>query len=174
MNSITDRFQEFADEQRVERLASCKALEKALKDCQRKRDKLLQKLKSEEKLANDKQISTPSSSQSFWNRWRKPRSENNNPLQVSNAIPNDGNKSQEQKNPPSKTTAVLNCHREAHALWACRAKALKCGSELVTLNKCFKTDPTDSCREEQEIVGKCVIKNSSELEERIRKRNEQL
>jgi hypothetical protein len=31
------------------------------------------------------------------------------------------------------------CSREKHAIWACRAGALRCGAELVELRNCFNT-----------------------------------
>jgi hypothetical protein len=31
-----------------------------------------------------------------------------------------------------------HCQREAHAVWACRAVALKCGKELIQIRDCFR------------------------------------
>jgi hypothetical protein len=86
------------------------------------------------------------------------------------------------------------CQREEHAIWACRAISLKCGTELADLKSCFdnlssrgglntknpstvlsRTEtayanpnaPDDlPCRSLQQKLGQCVSKNSKELLER--------
>lgn len=81
------------------------------------------------------------------------------------------------------------CSRETHALWACRAMALGCATDLVKLKKCFQgklgtTNPpsihyddsnsdavsSSPCGLEQKVVGDCVLKNWTTLNERIEKR----
>ena len=87
------------------------------------------------------------------------------------------------------TSSSTCCPRETHALWACRAMALGCATDLVKLKKCFKTTLGDtnpssiqynasvqsdeSCGIEQRAVGDCVLKNWNELNERIERRKKQ-
>lgn len=80
-----------------------------------------------------------------------------------------------------------NCQREVHAVWACRAISLSCGTELVELRRCFiqntgemlthKETAYESrgnkgasedfpCKEFQQKVGSCIAKAASELERR--------
>ena len=64
-----------------------------------------------------------------------------------------------------------NCDMETHAVWACRAIALGCASELVTLKKCFKAkNNNDDCRDAQQILSTCVNREAKELDDRIQQR----
>jgi len=76
-----------------------------------------------------------------------------------------------------------SCSMERHAVWACRAMALGCASDLVKLRECFRdlgtTNPESChyednrsdddeavggmCRSEQRIVAQCVIRKENEL-----------
>lgn len=81
-----------------------------------------------------------------------------------------------------------SCSMERHAVWACRAIALGCASDLVELRECFRdnlgtTNPEgchyeddgggndgierSMCRLEQRIVAQCVLKKEKELKESL-------
>jgi len=81
-----------------------------------------------------------------------------------------------------------SCSMERHAVWACRAIALGCASDLVELRECFRdnlgtTNPEGChyeddcggndgiergmCRLEQRIVAQCVLKKEKDLMESL-------
>lgn len=87
-----------------------------------------------------------------------------------------------------------SCVREEHALWACRATAVKCGGELVKLRDCFEELSPERvlegrhtayekshekghldipCQTLQKNLGDCIIKHTQELHERLKKRTPQ-
>lgn len=92
---------------------------------------------------------------------------------------------------PDGLTSDPNCLREQHALWACRAVSLKCGTPLVELRDCFRQHDTASllkspgtayepnkkgvdtslieCAAFQQAVGTCVAANAEALFERKEK-----
>ena len=106
----------------------------------------------------------------------------------------------EPNNKPSSTTSTtshsVHCTRETHALYACKALALGCGSDLMKMKNCFveqlgTTNPSSihydsndggggesslsssstKCHLEQRKVGDCIRKNMNELNERLEKRS---
>ena len=91
---------------------------------------------------------------------------------------------------------VATCRREEHAVWACRAIALKCGGELSQVRTCFQSLPgaptqilhyptqyegnDDSdpslqvpCITVQKALASCVAKQATALEGRVNKRRQQ-
>mmetsp|Transcript_36968 Transcript_36968/g.75367 ORF Transcript_36968/g.75367 Transcript_36968/m.75367 type:complete len:223 (-) Transcript_36968:99-767(-) len=77
-----------------------------------------------------------------------------------------------------------NCVQETHEMWACRALALGCGNHLSDLRRCwsdassvqnkgeltFKDGDSGSdasCRGIQQLMARCVLKNTAELKERM-------
>ena len=80
---------------------------------------------------------------------------------------------------------IPSCAKEMHALWACRSVCLGCAEHLRNLKDCFQLIPEQvlnvpqtayeptkysgiiPCRESQEELGKCVIKKSKELQQRL-------
>ena len=96
----------------------------------------------------------------------------------------------ETNNKNSRTSHSVHCTRETHALYACKALALGCGSDLMNMKNCFveqlgTTNPSSihyeskdggessstKCHLEQRKVGDCIRKNMKELNERIEKRS---
>jgi len=167
MDALRDRFQSFADEQRIERLQGCLELERELKNCEKRRKSLIKEATAKEM---QRQLEQKKPSSSIIHAvtgaiWKKKKQEN----------------IEQSESKESKTTVTIDdetkeltlpsCNKEAHALWACRARSLGCGADLVTLNKCFKSSPVQNCKLEQEIIGKCVQKNLSELQKRVKERN---
>lgn len=80
------------------------------------------------------------------------------------------NKFYDWNNDDTAKQSKKNCDMETHAVWACRAIALGCASELVTLKKCFKTKNNDDCQDAQRILSTCVNQEAKELDERIQQR----
>jgi hypothetical protein len=76
------------------------------------------------------------------------------------------------------------CLREEHAVWACRAVALQCGPDLVSLRDCFQRNGPDTilsqkngtayegkssdstCQELEATLGACVRRKAIALESR--------
>lgn len=82
-----------------------------------------------------------------------------------------------------------NCQREEHAVWACRAVALQCGSQLAVVKSCLdetglekvltaertgyeKASDTDKvpCLTQQQLMGACVSQAAVELQTRQEER----
>jgi len=78
-----------------------------------------------------------------------------------------------------------HCIKETHAVWACRALALGCASDLVLLKECFEqqkqnntvesvnnaTDNNDNtCQRAQTRLSTCVNIQASALDQRIKQR----
>lgn len=80
------------------------------------------------------------------------------------------------------------CRREEHAVWACRAIALRCGRELTDFKSCVDkcgpsilksetvyegtTSGVESgvpCGDFQQAIGACVAKNAKEMQQRRNK-----
>jgi len=77
-----------------------------------------------------------------------------------------------------------NCVREEHAVWACRAVGLGCGTELVDLRDCFRENADDVleappaywtksnnesnavCGQFQHAIAQCVHREATELAKR--------
>ena len=190
MSGLQDRIQSFFDEQRLERLQHCAEVENALKDCLRTRESALNAMRLENE-KGDKKESPPSlSTYVKTTAWdvisgarcirRKQEAKISNggkeKIELSDHEPNDGLKEKhksEAKSSP-KLNNIPNCNNHEHAVWACRAKSLSCGAELVKVNKCFKTNQSDGCRAEQEMMGKCVKEQSTSLQERIENRRKNI
>lgn len=148
-NVLWTWFQNFADEQNMDRLKNCEQLAGILQACQaREYDQVppLDQVRSGKKWMN-------------YFGWRE--------LSIVNA---------------------KGCIPEQHALWACRASSLRCGTHVQLLKKCFDEQGLEAvlgqrktayssakipavkdqipCYDLQRAVGKCVAKNANELEER--------
>jgi hypothetical protein len=91
--------------------------------------------------------------------------------------------------PSSSSSPSCSCPRETHALWGCRAMAFGCAPDLVEMKKCFKNKlgttnpsslhyedsedniPSSSCGLEQKKLADCVLKNWTEMNERLDRRD---
>ena len=142
----------FADEQRLERLDGCIALEGDLGQCQRIREKILEEAKS------------ASGGRGFWDRRGNNKSTNDTdemdgtsltyvPSQSATKTriarfydwgePDGGaaaapDNAVASANGTTATASPPSCHREAHSVWACRALAVGCADHLVPLRKCLR------------------------------------
>ena len=54
------------------------------------------------------------------------------------------------------------CNKQSHLLWACRASAVGCGSELRSLKRCRQGEGGE-CVEEQKKMGKCVVERMEKV-----------
>eukprot|EP00531_Pseudo-nitzschia_arenysensis_P008143 CAMPEP_0116143420 /NCGR_PEP_ID=MMETSP0329-20121206/15444_1 /TAXON_ID=697910 /ORGANISM="Pseudo-nitzschia arenysensis, Strain B593" /LENGTH=234 /DNA_ID=CAMNT_0003638745 /DNA_START=34 /DNA_END=735 /DNA_ORIENTATION=+ len=141
---LKQRFQEFDDRQRINRLSECRKLDKILNDC-RKRN---QPGKPKTRYTTKKDEDDPIESVSIGVRnmkyfgWRGILKSSTPPSQSA-----DGEASDDKKNdtaPEGPDLSVLrpqirsSCAREEHAVWACRAIATGCGKDLSELKKCFE------------------------------------
>lgn len=82
-------------------------------------------------------------------------------------------------------SSIPTCAKETHALWACRSVCLGCAEHLRNVKDCFQLvppqiletpqtsyEPTSytgviPCRELQQELGKCVITQAKELQQRL-------
>mmetsp|Transcript_15107 Transcript_15107/g.38064 ORF Transcript_15107/g.38064 Transcript_15107/m.38064 type:complete len:249 (+) Transcript_15107:180-926(+) len=142
---LKERFQEFDDQQRIDRLSECRKLDKILHEC-RKRNQP-GKPKSRYTKKSDKNDPIESVSIGVRNMkyfgWRgilKPPSNQSANDEASDA---DGGKAKPTA-PDGPDLSVFHpqirssCAREEHAVWACRAIATGCGKDLSELKKCFE------------------------------------
>ena len=155
----------FADEQRLERLDGCTALEGDLGQCQRIRRKM------EEAMMEAK---SGGGGRGFWGRMRGNNKSTNNDAAVqsreetldgTDALPYVPSQSATKTRiarfydwgePDGAAAAAApdaaasangsaaaaasppSCHRESHSVWACRALAVGCADHLVPLRKCLR------------------------------------
>ena len=191
--SESSPLSQFADEQRAERLASCRHLEHILNACQaesknRESGDLVADGLTLSDSAAEKTKSAAKISRFFkWDKYE--------------ASPVEGRNETDSKD--SQISATISrskysegCHKEIHELWACRALAVGCGSYLKDLRQLWNDDAQISIRNEmaaenssssgiiyhdqktteanareiQQMMAKCVTKNASELAGRIEKR----
>lgn len=146
----------FADEQRLERLDGCTALEGDLGQCQRIRRKIL-----EEAL---EKTESGGGGRGFWGRRGNNKSKTDTDEIDSTALPYVPSQSATKTRiarfydwgePDGAATAAApdaaasanrsaaaasppSCHRESHSVWACRALAVGCADHLVPLRKCLR------------------------------------
>jgi hypothetical protein len=142
----------FADEQRLERLDGCTALEGDLGQCQRIRRKMEEALED----------GAGGTGRGFWGRRGNNKSTNDTdevdgtdtltyvPSQSATKTriarfydwgePDGGAKAPDAVASTNGAAAASppSCHREAHSVWACRALAVGCADHLVPLRKCLR------------------------------------
>ena len=146
----------FADEQRLERLDGCTALEGDLEQCQRIRRKMEEALEKTE---------SGSGGRGFWGRSGNNKSKTDTdemdgtdaltyvPSQSATKLriarfydwgePDGGATAAAPDaaasvNGATTTASPPSCHRESHSVWACRALAVGCADHLVPLRKCLR------------------------------------
>ena len=198
---IVSRIGEFMDQQRLERLKQCQEINTILRQCLETRNKMLAGEKVKEQEINIEQTvpgtrmmryfgwheETPSSpeSVSFSSIWQSAQEDGETKVSATE-LPNNTT----TMNASSSAADIPTCAKEAHALWACRSVCLGCAEHLRNLKDCFKLlpdqvlntpetayEPTMSnmaipCRQSQEELGKCVVKNAKELQQRLKKKGE--
>lgn len=163
-----EKFQTFFDDQQRERLLRCLEIEKRVKKCEKKRSNLLRKQKLQQKHLQEARREKRPILASFWKNTDKTSTDLPEKIIEDSSIP--------------------NCSEEVHSLWQCRAVATGCGHEASKVMYCFREKEqtlnqskmnsninnakvySDSCAEEQKEMGRCVIKNMSSLDARIKER----
>lgn len=191
--SESSPLSQFADEQRAERLASCRHLEHILNSCQAEsKNRESSDLVANSVILDDSAAEKTKSGTKIARFFRWDKYEASQPV--------EGNET-ESKDSHVSAISMSNysegCHKEIHELWACRALALGCGSYLKDLRQLWNDDAQISLRNEmaaedsstseiiyedrkttteadareiQQMMAKCVTKNASELAGRIEKR----
>lgn len=187
LNAVKNQLHDMGDEQRMERLQSCRTIEEVHKDCRRFNKLVKQKQQSSTTTEDDSTLKRT--------------------VQLEDVPP--GIRILKYYDWRNIHDYDHSCIREKHATWACRAGALQCGAELVQLRHCFNvavvppegvTDPNNKnygavlsisntayepskhkhtvnldtipCREFQEKLGQCIAKNATALAEREMRRSE--
>ena len=144
---LKERFQEFDDQQRIDRLSECRKLDKILNDC-RKRNQP-GKPKSRYTKKNDNVDPIESVSIGVRNMkyfgWRgiiKSTSPSNE--SANDEVSKTDDTKAKPTAPDGPNLSVFSpqirssCAREEHAVWACRAIVTGCGKDLSELKKCFE------------------------------------
>lgn len=153
-DSLKQQFQDFSDEQRVERLRGCASVqEPALNACKKQRDEIISMMQEQDKPEKDV-------SQKSWLRWAGSTRKD----EASNADASSGDTDESSS---IQMHNIPNCNEQAHALWRCRGLALGCGEDVMRLEQCFKAGGLEGdCMKEQLKLGECASKNAQELEQR--------
>lgn len=162
-------MEEFMDEQRIERLAQCRALEQTYRDC-------LDNKNNNNRRLEDFPMGIRMVRYFDWRNLDQP---------------------QQQQDGVEGGIRIRPCVREEHAVWACRSVALQCGNRLAALKSCFDEAGPDvvlrqstqtayqsstanaaelqgiPCQTFQQKVGECVSKGTEALAARKKRRQEQ-
>jgi hypothetical protein len=176
----------FADQQRAERLASCRQLETILNACQAE-SKGGKSNDADDTLSDDTGDVIRKKKMARFFQWDKPA------VDQSSEGGEDTNKKESEEQYKIKSTYSQGCHRETHELWACRALALGCGGYLKDLRTVMnearelaiqkemsetgseityedRKSSEDQAKEIQQMMVKCITKNATELSERMEAR----
>ena len=168
----------FADEQRLERLDGCKALEGDLDQCTRIQKRLAEEV--EHRLRTEEGGTTRGGGGGFWGRRKNIQGAaavavvadgQVDDVDTSSYVPSqsatktriarfydwgepDGDADEAPGDggvavPPISTS----CHRETHSVWACRALAVGCADHLVPLRKCLQRTGTMATHYEGSDTG---------------------
>eukprot|EP00536_Pseudo-nitzschia_multiseries_P003917 jgi/Psemu1/284729/fgenesh1_pg.62_\ len=138
-SSLRERFQEFDDQQRIQRLSACQQLDAILSDC-RERHANNNNNNNNNKHRNHPN-NDPIESVSIGLRnmkyfgWRG--------IATTPSDQNDDNNNDSNNDELSslvRSRIRSSCSREQHAVWACRAVATGCGKDLAELKRCFDHD----------------------------------
>ena len=160
-SALKDRFSEFDDKQRIDRLSACRDLDRILRDCRERHQEQEGKGSKTKKnnLYNSSKDPIESVSIGLRNMkyfgWRGILSK-----KEVGAPSNDSGKTKKQETAETTITEPdlsvfhpkirSSCAREEHAVWACRAVATGCGKNLSELKKCFEeVDNTSSSGDDE-------------------------
>ncbi|KAL3777241.1 hypothetical protein HJC23_013222 [Cyclotella cryptica] len=142
--STSSPLSAFADQQRAERLASCRQLESILNSCQAELKNEAADFNADTLTSGDVTVATTRSGIRIarFFRWNLPHADHNKSDSseiVGGTIKNaDGTERLGHDNYGNvKSNFSHGCHKETHELWACRALALGCGNYLSDLRRCW-------------------------------------
>jgi hypothetical protein len=196
---ISGRIGNFMDQQRLERLRQCQEIDVILKNCLARRSELLDN-KTPTEPALDIEHSIPGTRMMRYFGWHEEIPVNKETTSFSSLLSSGGanqdatsrNAAAQQESSTTKSSssfAIPSCAKEMHALWACRSVCLGCAKHLKNVKDCLDGLPNDvisipetayeptsytgliPCRQSQEELGKCVIQQAKELQQRLN-RNE--
>mmetsp|Transcript_34007 Transcript_34007/g.68494 ORF Transcript_34007/g.68494 Transcript_34007/m.68494 type:complete len:254 (+) Transcript_34007:122-883(+) len=150
-------FGSFADDQRLERLEGCKALEGSLAECERIRDAIGRNVSAGGSGATREFEGSAKASSSTpqlkinrfygWGVGGSGASDTEREEESRIIAMNDTRASSPAALAPddmsANTTTPTSCSRETHSVWACRALALGCADHLVPLRKCLRATKSD-------------------------------
>lgn len=205
-------FAEFSDNQRLERLKQCASIEKSMRVCEEihqkvekaesgknteskkssswwpKRAKQAESKKADESTDKINEISAGEINSSKESRMDMQTTKTE--IKIARFYNwNDEDKDDPKRTNGNSLNSVNNehCIKKTHAVWACRALALGCASDLVLLKECFQQNNRrrqvdilnedtkkndDACQRAQMRLSKCVDIQASALNQRIKKRRE--
>ncbi|KAL7518423.1 hypothetical protein ACHAWX_005141 [Stephanocyclus meneghinianus] len=134
----------FADQQRAERLASCRELERMLNSCQAESKIRAANPDADALPSEDVMVATTRSGIRIarFFRWNSPHADHNSGDSsdiVGGIVKNSNGTERLGHNNYGGVGSNYShgCHKETHELWACRALALGCGSYLSDLRRCW-------------------------------------
>ena len=165
----------FADEQRLERLDGCKALEGDWDHC----TKIQRRLEEVERARLEKEQGSGSGGGGFWGRRKNKGAaagavgtdEQADDAMDTSYVPSQsatktriarfydwGEPDGDAAEAPGDGGAVVpatsaSCHRETHSVWACRALAVGCADHLPPLRKCLQRTGTVATHYEGNTAG---------------------
>jgi hypothetical protein len=134
---------------------------------------------------------TPSSPPSFSTMLHSSNNNNNNNNNNNDHLIETSSIQPKETTTTTSPLIIPSCAKESHALWGCRAVGLGCAGHLRHLRECFQTTPQNvlsnpntayepsnntttrdsvPCQELQETLGRCVIKEAKELQQRLHPR----
>ena len=154
-STLRDRFQEFDDQQRIDRLSECRKLEKILHNCRKRHQPGKPKSRYKKNTDNEDPIESISIGvrnmkyfgwRGILNKSSSPSAQQKDPS--ANSETADAGDTSDKR---AKASAAndgpdisvfypkirSSCAREEHAVWACRAISTGCGKDLSELKKCF-------------------------------------
>lgn len=150
---LQERFQEFDDQQRIERLSECRKLDKILRECRKRHHPGKAKSRYTKNTDQDDPIESVSigvrNMKYFgWRGILKSPSPSPSPSQ---STPKDEPSAKGEPSGADNETVHddvpdlsvfhpkirSSCAREEHAVWACRAISTGCGKDLADLKRCF-------------------------------------
>ncbi|VEU35425.1 unnamed protein product [Pseudo-nitzschia multistriata] len=148
-SSFKDRFQEFDDKQRIERLSACQELDKILSDCRERHQQREDPSKLGINEDNGDHHLDPIESVSIGLRnmkyfgWRgillQRKREANSPTDGNVEVQMVENNDDGPDLSAFHDKIRSSCAREQHAVWACRAVATGCGKDISELKRCFES-----------------------------------
>ena len=181
---ISSRMYDFMDQQRLERLKQCQQIDAVVKNCLARRNELLDN-KTPTSEALDINACVPGTRMMRYFGWHEETPGNG--ASFSSLLSSGGASQDMPSSNPVKheSTTIPSCAKETHALWACRSVCLGCAEHLRNVKECLDGlpnqvvdipetayEPTSykgviPCRESQEELGKCVIQQAKELQQRL-------
>lgn len=144
-SSLKERFEEFDDKQRLDRLSACQDLDRILNNC---RERYQNDSQAQSQPANQyghdpiESVSIGLRNMKYF-EWRGILSSKQRETVQDDNDDDDNNKANVNVNNGPDLSVFhpkirSSCAREQHAVWACRAVATGCGKDLSELKRCFE------------------------------------